>query len=112
MEEKGRAGIIILVIVVILILGAGGYLLIHNMGPDVKDTDGKDIYQKGFIYEKTLWGWEVRVGDTCTEKDGQSAVWEKHLWDDEGETKFDDRSYSTGTIFECPNGCEGGACIR
>jgi hypothetical protein len=115
-KKKSKWRIWVIVIIVVIGLGIGVYLFVHSLKPDIMDTDEKDIYQKGFIYERTLWGWNVLVGDGCGSKEnsfsGSTHVLEKHLWDDEGETKFDDRVSFDSTLFECPNGCEEGACIR
>jgi len=105
----------LLFVVLLLIIASGatgGYAYRHSKAPFLVDSDGKDIYQHGLISTRTLFGYEVVEGDICTSKDDKDFVLEKLLWEDQGDRAMPGRGLVTYNLFECPNGCEEGRCLR
>jgi len=103
---------IILILAIILIATAGiigGYIYLHSKEPIVKDSDGKNIYQKGFISKRTLFSYEIVEGDVCIDS---NSVLEKFLWDENGDIEIPGRALFTYNMESCANGCIEGACIR
>ena len=101
--------IISIIVLVILVGGTGGYIYLHSKEPIVKDSDGKNIYQKGFISKRTLFGYEIIEGDVCLDN---NSVLEKFLWDENGEIGIPNRALFTYNREVCPNGCQEGVCLR
>ena len=105
-SKRGSAGIwIVLIIVVVIGLGIGGYLYMHNKEPMLKKDGGSDYYKKDFTYERTLFGWKVYTGDVCNGDELQEQEVKK-------DSDVVGRYYTSFESFDCPNGCQDGACIR
>ncbi|MEK7080642.1 MAG: hypothetical protein AAB925_02315 [Patescibacteria group bacterium] len=115
--------ITLILIAIFILIASGGffysYIYFHSKESLVKDSDGKDIYQKGFISKRTLLGYEVIEGDVCVNKSSNewgvergNAVLEKFLWDENSDIEISGRALFTYNLVECPNGCENGACLK
>jgi len=95
----------LIVVIVIVFLGLGGYLVYHNQQPEFKDSDGEDYFTKGFVYGRTFFGWRVISGDQCQ---GDNLL-EKLVRE---ELRNSGKLYHAADLYNCPNGCIGGACIK
>jgi len=95
----------IIIVAVLILLGIGGYIFAHSQEPMQKDSDGKDFYTKGFVYDRTLFGWEVSSGDVCSGDSVQEKIVNK-------DPNVVGRYYTSFEEFKCPKGCQDGACIR
>ncbi len=94
----------ILIVIILIGLGVGGYLFAHSQKPMLKKEGGNDYYVKGMVYERTLGGWQTYSGDKCNGDELQEKEVKK-------DNEVVGRYYTTFESFECPNGCQNGACI-
>jgi hypothetical protein len=100
-----KRGLVIGMIVIVIIgLSVGGYIYIHNQKPMLKKEGGNDYYVKGMVYERTLFGWRTYSGDKCIENTLREKIINK-------DSEVIGRYYTNFESFECPNGCQDGACI-
>ena len=107
MKSKKASGVLIwiIIIIVLILFGIGGYIFMHSQEPMQKDSDGKDYYTKGFVYDRTLFGWEVSSGDVCVGDSVQEKIVSK-------DPNIVGRYYTSYEEYKCSNGCQDGACIR
>lgn len=95
----------IIILVVLIGFCIGGYIFIHSKEPMIKKEGGTDYYKKDFTYERTLFGWKVYTGDGCNGNELQEQEVNK-------DNNVVGRYYVTFKSYNCPNGCQDGACIK
>ena len=95
----------IIFVLLVIGLGIGGYVFMHSKEPMIKKDGSVDYYKKDFTYERTLFGWRVYTGDRCNGNELQEQIVNK-------DSNVVGRYYVSFESFNCPNGCQDGACVR